>query len=206
MFMNAPQQVPATGDNPVIPFSPRPVAHVKLRTGFPGATIIVSAQDQPLFAALRDSLFCAVRPKTGVEDEVFRHLLNAAWQLRRLAQWEEELLARNVNPFTDPSAQASLRSLLKYKSALERSYKTALAELRKLQTERLAITQTGELAQAQLSANSPVAAVTSIAKANRAPLQRCIPHPNTLARNARTFFRPPNKFRQEPHPACAAAS
>jgi hypothetical protein len=204
--MNAPQQIPATGDNPVIPFSPRPVAHIKLRTGFPGATIIVSEQDRPLFAALRDSLFCSVRPKTGLEDEAFRHLLNAAWQLRRLAQWEEELLARNVNPFVDVAAQAGLRSLLKYKSALERSHKTALAELRKLQTERLAITQTGELAQAQLSANAPVAAVTSIAKVNRVPLRYCIPHPHTLARNARTFYRPPNTNQSTAHPVRAAAS
>ena len=82
--MNAPQQMPATGDQPAVPFIHRPAAHIKLHATFPGATIIVSEQDRPLFAALRDSLFCSIRPKTGLEDEAFRQLLNAAWQLRRL--------------------------------------------------------------------------------------------------------------------------
>lgn len=204
--MHAPQQMPATGDNPAIPFTPRPVAHIKLRTGFPGATIHVSEQDRPLFAALRDSLFCSVRPKTGLEDEVFRHLLNAAWQLRRLAQWEDELLSQPANPFLDAGSEGRLRRFQKYKAAQERTFKTALTELRKLQTERLAMTQTGDLAQAQVSANAPVAAVTRIARASRLPLRLCIPHPNTLARNARTFFRAPHKIHQMPHPARAAAS
>lgn len=204
--MNAPQQMPATGDNPAIPFTPRPVAHIKLRATFPGATIIVSEQDRPLFAAIRDSLFCSVRPKTGLEDEAFRHLLNAAWQLRRLCQWEEELLGQPVNPFLDATTEARLRRFQKYKSAQERTYKTALAELRMLQTERLAITQSGELAQAQVSANAPFATVTRIAKFNRLPLRQCITQPNMLARNARTFYRPPNKLRQMPQPVRAAAA
>lgn len=204
--MNAPQHMPATGDNPTVPFTPRPAAHIKLHATFPGATIIVSEQDRPLFAALRDSLFCSVRPKTGLEDEAFRHLLNAAWQLRRLAQWEEDLLSQPANPFLDSAAEARLGRLQKYKAAQERTYKNALAELRMLQTERLARTQTGELAQAQVSANAPVATVTSIARVGRLPLRFSIPHPNTLARNARTFYRPPNKLRQMPSPALAAAS
>ena len=204
--MNAPQQIPATGDNPAIPFTPRPVAYIKLRTGFGGATIHVSEQDRPLFAALRDSLYCSIRPKTGLEDELFRHLLNAAWQLRRLAQWEDELLSQPVNPFLNDESNARLRHLQKYKSAQERTFTTALAELRKLQTERLAMTQTGELAQAQISANAPVAAVTRIARASRLPLPICITSPNTLAQNARTFYRPPAKIRQMPRLHQAAAS
>lgn len=204
--MNAPQQMPATGDAPAIPFTPRPVAHIKLRATFPGATIVVAEHDKPHFDALRDSLFCSVRPKTGLEDEAFRRLLNSAWQLRRLAQWEEDLLSQPANPFLDPATEARLGRFQKYKAAQERSYKAALAELRLLQTERLATTQTGELAQAQVSANAPVATVTRIAQASRLPLRLCIPHPNTLARNARTFYRPPNKNKQMLHPVRAAAS
>ena len=178
--MNAPQQMPATGDNPKIPFTPRPVAHIKLRTGFAGATIHVSESDRPLFEALRDSLFCSVRPKTGMEDEFFRHLLNAAWQLRRLAQWEDELLSQPVNPFLDPESEARLRRFRKYKASLEHSLKEALAELRKLQTERLA-------------QDCP-------------PLHFCIPQSNTLGRTAHTCVRPPAKVHQMQHPARAAAS
>ena len=45
--MHAPQQMPATGDTPAIPFTPRPVAHIKLRATFPGATIVVAEHDKP---------------------------------------------------------------------------------------------------------------------------------------------------------------
>lgn len=204
--MNAPQQMPNTGDNPVIPFAPRPDAYIRLRTGLPGASIRVSEQDRPAFAALRDSLLGSVGPKTGLEVEVFGHLLNAAWQLRRLSQWEEDLLGQPVNPFLDSDCEARLRRFQNYKAAKECSFQTALAELGKLQTERVAVLQTGEFEEAQVPVKSRGAAVICIAKAACGPLRLCVLQSRRLAGSARGFLGLPSNLRQMPSPTLATAA
>ncbi|HEY3441422.1 MAG TPA: hypothetical protein VGK29_11745 [Paludibaculum sp.] len=155
-----------------------PPTVIQLERAFHGHTIEVAEPDQPAFQKLRDELFCSIRPQSALEDEIFSHLLAAAWQLRRFTQWEDELLRTGDNPFLTPESEARLQRFYRLKAAQTRAFQTALTELRRLQTGRLAASQSTDLIQARLAAHAPVATITNIA----------IPTPNKLATN---FFRPP---------------
>ena len=157
---------------------PAPPTVIQLERAFHGPTIEVAEPDQPAFHKLRDELFCSIRPQSALEDELFAHLLAAAWQLRRFLQWEEELHQAQPNPFLSLEAEARLQRFYRLKSAQHRAFQAALTELRRLQTGRLAASQTTDLIQARLAAHAPVATITQIA----------IPTPDKLATN---FFRPP---------------
>lgn len=170
---------------------PPPPTVIQLERAFHGPTIEVAAPDQPAFAQLRDNLFCSIRPQSALEDEIFAHLLAAAWQLRRFTQWEDELLRAEPNPFLSPETEARLQRFYRLKSAQQRAFQTALTELRRLQTGRLAASQTTELTQARLAAHAPVATIAGLA----------LPTPNQLATN---FFRPPAPAAPPPLPQTAA--
>jgi hypothetical protein len=157
---------------------PAPPIVINLERAFHGHTIEVAAPDQPAFHKLRDELFCSIRPQSALEDELFSHLLAAAWQLRRFTQWEDELLRAEANPFLSPESEARIQRFYRLKSVQQRAFQTALTELRRLQTGRLAASQTTDLTHARLAAHAPVATITNIP----------IPTPNKLAAN---FFRPP---------------
>ena len=157
---------------------PPPPTVIQLERTFQGPTIAVAEPDQPAFHKLRDELFCSIRPQSALEDELFAHLLAAAWQLRRFLQWEEELHQAQPNPFLSLDSEARLQRFYRLKSVQHRAFQSALAELRRLQTGRLAASQTTDLVQARLAAHAPVATISQIA----------IPTPNKLATN---FFRPP---------------
>ena len=160
------------------PPPPPPPTVIQLERAFHGPTIEVAEPDRPAFAKLRDDLFCSIRPQSALEDELFAHLLAAAWQLRRFTQWEDELLRTDPNPFLSLDSEARLQRFYRLKSVQQRAFQSALTELRRLQTGRLAVSQTTDLIQARLAAHAPVATITNIA----------IPTPNKLATN---FFRPP---------------
>lgn len=165
--------------------TPAPPTVINLERTFHGHTIEVAEPDQPAFHKLRDELFCSIRPQSALEDELFSHLLTAAWQLRRFAQWEEELHQAQPNPFLSLDSEARLQRFYRLKSVQQRAFQAALAELRRLQTGRLAASQTTDLVHVRLAAHAPVATIANIA----------IPTPNKLAAN---FFRPPAPAGPEP--------
>lgn len=74
------------------------------------------------------------------EHEVFltRELADASWRLQRARRMEAELLEKNSNPFTadDEKDAIQLQRLLRYLSAIERTYYKAYNELKKINVER----------------------------------------------------------------------
>ena len=172
---------------------PPPPTVIQLERAFHGHTIQVAESDLPAFTQLRDELFCSIRPQSALEDELFSHLLAAAWQLRRFTQWEDELLRAESNPFLDPATEARIQRFYRLKTAQQRTFQTALTELRRLQTGRLAASQTTDLTQARLAAHAPVATITDIS----------IARPNKLAEN---FFRPPAPAASDDEPITHSAA
>jgi hypothetical protein len=104
--------------------------------GFSSPVLQVSPEQQPVFDTLEAQLRDTVRPAPGIEEELFRQLLTSAWQLRRIARWEEELLSDETNPFEDPNLQACLNRLSRYRAAHQRTFDRALREIRDLQSAR----------------------------------------------------------------------
>jgi hypothetical protein len=103
--------------------------------GFTSTILLVAPDQQPFFDRLETRLRETVNPTPGIEEELFRQLVTSAWQLRRLAGWEEELMDQ-PNPFEDPVAEARLRRFHRYKSAHQRTFDRALKEIRDLQSAR----------------------------------------------------------------------
>jgi GTP1/Obg family GTP-binding protein len=104
--------------------------------GFTTSVLQVAHEQQPVFDKLEAQLRETVRPAPGIEEELFRQLLTSAWQLRRIARWEEELLFDETNPFDDTNLQACLSRLNRYRSAHQRTFDRALKEIRDLQSVR----------------------------------------------------------------------
>ena len=66
----------------------------------------------------------------------FRHLLHAAWNLRRLERLEAELFHSGTDPLSDPDLAPTLDRYARYQQRHQRAYYRALKELKSLQTNR----------------------------------------------------------------------
>lgn len=88
------------------------------------------------FQSLRRSLLADIQPVNSIQEEVFNQALSSAWTVRRCHAAERDLAAKTpaVDPLlADPKACALLH---RTRAQAERAYRQALAELRKLQTDR----------------------------------------------------------------------
>jgi hypothetical protein len=135
--------------------------------GFTSTILQVAPDQQPFFDRLETELRETVNPAPGLEQELFRQLVTSAWQLRRLAQWEEELLDQ-PNPFEDVAAEARLGKLNRYKSAHQRTFDRALSEIRHLQSVRVALEQIEPNARPAVVAKAPLARLSILLKALKA--------------------------------------
>ena len=132
--------------------------------GFTSSILQVAPDQQPAFDKLEVQLRETVLPAPGLEEELFRMLLTSAWQLRRLAHWEEDLMDV-PNPFDDPAAEARLRRFHRYKSSHQRTFDRALKEIRDLQSIRAALEQIEPNLRARIQAEAPLARLPILLKA-----------------------------------------
>ena len=114
--------------------------------GFTGQSFLVSSGEQDEFALFLEDWENKLLPAGAVETELFGHLLQAAWTLRRLSRAEAALLCDAVpeedqvtDPLTsdDAAIQNKLRLYSTYRSRAERTFHKSLAALRQIQEERL---------------------------------------------------------------------
>jgi hypothetical protein len=136
--------------------------------GFTSAILQVAPAQQPAFDTLEAQLRETVNPAPGLEEELFRQLLTSAWQLRRLARWEEEMLCDETNPFDDPAAEAKLKRFHRYKSAHQRTFDRALREIRDLQSVRAALQQIEPDLRPAIPAEAPLVRLPIVLKALKA--------------------------------------
>lgn len=110
--------------------------------GFTGRKFIVAAGEEQEFETFLNEWENDLTPEGAVEAELFGQIIHAAWTLRRLDNAEAALLddsPGSADPLLSDSAaiQNKLRLYSIYKGRAERSQRQGLADLRRIQEERL---------------------------------------------------------------------
>jgi len=140
--MASPAQIAANRGNalhssgPVTPEGKARVAQNAIKHGLTAKNLVVRADEREEFESLRDSLTAELAPQGAIETLTFNQLLHAAWNLQRFRRVEVEVSTGAAADFSDPQATSVLDRLTRYQSRAERAYFRALAELRRLQTDR----------------------------------------------------------------------
>jgi hypothetical protein len=107
--------------------------------GLSAKTLIVSPDDQREFDQLHDKLAAECDPQGALEEELFRQIVHAQWNMRRCDVAELKLCAETgTDPVfaDDPLTQRRLDRIQRYRNAHHRAWHRALRELRELQTNR----------------------------------------------------------------------
>ncbi len=116
------------------------VARNALKHGLDSKEIFIAPGEQETFDQFQADLAAEINPVGALEQDLFRQLLHAAWNLRRVRIQEtdihERASAQMINPFFDDTFSAALDRLAKHQTRIERTYHRALRELRSLQTNR----------------------------------------------------------------------
>ncbi len=112
------------------------VSQNALRHGLTSTRLVIRDDEREEFASFRDGLVLELNPQGAVEQVTFDDLLHAAWNLQRFRRLEAETCTGTLDDFTNPETAASLDRLGRYQARSQRAYYRALAELRKLQTNR----------------------------------------------------------------------
>lgn len=143
------------------------------RHGFTSTQLCVPEAAREEFEKFRHDLHCDVRPEGALEDSLFERLLLANWNLRRITRYETELLDE-TNPFAPgaPGEADAFDRLARYRRDLERSSQRALAELRKLQTQRAALLQLKPKVVKAFTESVPLADLTVLTDNTDSILQR----------------------------------
>jgi len=88
----------------------------------------------------------------------------ASWNLQRITRHETRLLGE-TDPFApDSPGAAAFDRLTRYRRDLERSFSSALAELRKLQTQRAALLQKEDVIIRAVYETTPLAEISRLTK------------------------------------------
>ncbi len=116
------------------------IARNALKHGLDSKEIFIAPGEQETFDQFQTDLAAEINPVGALEQDLFRQLLHAAWNLRRIRIQETEVhekaSAPMINPFLDDKFSAALDRLAKHQVRIERTYHRALRELRSLQTNR----------------------------------------------------------------------
>jgi hypothetical protein len=125
-----------------------------LKEGFCASFAIVAPEEQSLYDAFAADYRAQLRPEGILEEDLFRRLLLAAWNLRRIERLQQKLYTETgIDPLEsdDPGVIAKLDRYARHQVLQERTYHRVLKELRLLQDNRAAAAQLART----LPANTP---------------------------------------------------
>jgi hypothetical protein len=110
-----------------------------LKHGLTSKDLVIPPDQQEEFDELDASLKEDFYPQGAAEIVLFNQILSAMWRLLRCDRVEAELALRTTepDPLLDPALQPTLRTLAATRSQALKQQKTATAELRNLQSERV---------------------------------------------------------------------
>jgi len=107
--------------------------------GLLSQSLIILPGQESDFEALSTGLTEELEPFGAFENLLFNNILHAAWNQHRCRLAERQLYLQAAKPDLDPILNEEIRQQLKlvqtYGSRAERSFKSAVAELRRVQTE-----------------------------------------------------------------------
>jgi len=102
---------------------------------------VVTAEDRPIYEALRAHLFHAIQPVGFLQELAVERLVNNAWNMQRCQKLENQLMESidGVDPLAHPEAMKTAALYQRYYLRFEGAYRANLRELERLQ--RLQIVQ-----------------------------------------------------------------
>lgn len=150
--------------------------------GFTAQTLHVAPADKDAFDTLFSGLLDDVHPEGALENELFRRLAAHAWNLRRIEDFESQVLSI-TDPISDDSSLAKLERIARYRRDVERGFYRALAELRKLQTQRAALLQQDPIVVDAFNATAPLAELTRLTKQTDSFIRQPIDGPSPATRS-----------------------
>jgi hypothetical protein len=145
------------------------------KEGFNSATLHILPEQKDEFERFRQAVHRDTRPDGAIESEYVHRLIASGWNLRRVRYLESELLA-DSDFVGDELDAAKLQRLARYRRDLERTYDRALAELRRLQTQRNVLIQQPDAVVGTILDRTPMAELSAITKLTD-PVLRKANHP-----------------------------
>jgi hypothetical protein len=110
--------------------------------GLCSAQLAVKPGQEDEFNEMQAGLYEEILPIGGLEDELFKALIHAAWNQRRCRQAEAGLQRKaaeqGLDPLLDPAFEADLRRIDLYGRRAASAFHRNLKAIRDLQTERFA--------------------------------------------------------------------
>lgn len=108
------------------------------RHGLAAGRAVVFPHEAEEYESFLAELEVSLDPQGAIELMVFQQLAGAAWGLRRLRLLELELYANAgaVDPLCQNEAVAPIRQLARYRARAERTFYSAIAQLRQAQSDR----------------------------------------------------------------------
>jgi hypothetical protein len=128
-------------------------------TGLTSATIFVRPEEAETFGQFDAALLAEFQPEGVNQDHLYTLILHAAWNIRRCytleAQIQNEAIAQGLpDALLDDTLSLKLDRIYRYKKMHESSYRRAVVELRRLQTEEVWRRENQELLDESVLINS----------------------------------------------------
>jgi len=134
--------------------------------GLTSQKIVLPGEDSAEFQHLQRSLFREYRPATATETLLVKEIAQAHWRLDRVR-------LRQDHAFESETLDVKLLSLLqRYAATYERTFYKSLETLKKLQRERLAVSQGGFVSQKD--AEAPFSRLTDAVTSAPKPLPHLV--------------------------------
>jgi len=138
--------------------------------GLCASQLVVKPGQETEFDEMQAGLYVEILPVGGLEDELFKALIHAAWNQRRCRQAEADLqikaAAKGLDPLLDPALEADLRRVDLYGRRAASAFHRNLKAIRDLQNERFT--------RANLKARHPQISTAELGLANLAAIRHTL--------------------------------
>jgi hypothetical protein len=113
------------------------VSRNAVKHGLTAKDVILRNDDERAeFEQLQQSLQQATQPQGALAEDLFRQLVHAAWNIRRVRRLEVELYEKcETDPLLDPDYARQMELIARHATRHERNYHRTLKELRRISTE-----------------------------------------------------------------------
>ena len=141
--MSSPAQAAASAANALLSTGPRTDAgkarssRNAVKHGLTSKQLVIAPGEEEEFADFHNSLLAQLAPEGALEMGIFNMLVHAGWNLQRFRTLEAQLMTNGIQSLLDESTAKALDRLQRYAASNQRSYYSALKELRTVQTNRL---------------------------------------------------------------------
>ena len=201
--MSSPAQAAASAANAVLSTGPRTDAgkarssRNAVKHGLTSRQLVIAPGEEEEFAEFHGSLLAQLAPEGALEMGLFNMLVHAGWNLQRFRTLEAQLMTNGIESLLDESTAKALDRLQRYAASNQRSYYSALKELRTVQTNRFARC-------AMEGREDPAPELVSVAALSKQAAQQAAERDATAWRAMEAYINAPLPGRMQNEPASRA--